>query len=371
MNSVEPRSKTNVLIAAAVIVVLAGLLGARILARSASNANAAPVPPPTSSVVPAPAPSVVGDLEIPCWSCPSSAKQWPVRFQTDLDLLAPLGTGGENAGIWFKDFSKPDGPRFDEAVAFMGRRFDHDGDMGKIVAGDDSLLLEAEPWCDQAKMFYYPDIFPLEGWQTKIPNLLVPLTFARSWVARGLADETPARGLEDCRRAIRLGRVLRQEDVVIINDLVGLACIHLGARGVYEIAMRTGDLELALLASIVVGEVAPQRLTTVERVGDFDLAPYLAPGQDGVYRLDLPDERLAAMIGQIGSGVDRRFLGEAVIFANVVLFHGTAAQGDRIREVLDRLAASEDPINADLARRALDTPPDPELLAEISFLARR
>ena len=57
------------------------------------------------------------------------------------------------------------------------------GDLGKIVAGDDPLLLEAEPWCDQGTMHFYPDIFPLEGYSTRIPNLLVALTFARSWIA--------------------------------------------------------------------------------------------------------------------------------------------------------------------------------------------
>ncbi len=77
--------------------------------------------------------------------------------------------------------------------------------------------------------------------------------------------EDPEEGLEDCRRAIRLGRLLRQDDVVIINDLVGLACIHIGTRGVYRIAQREGDTELALLASIILGEVAPQRMMTATR----------------------------------------------------------------------------------------------------------
>ena len=133
----------------------------------------------------------------------------------------------------------------------------------------------------------------------------------------------------------------------------------------YDIAMRSGDLELALLASIVVGEVAPQRLTTVERVNDLDLSPYLEQAGDGGYRLELPEERFEAMVGCIASGPDRRFLGEAAIFANVVLFYGTPSQQDRIREVFEELGASDDPVIADMVRLGLDTPPDPEMLKEI------
>ena len=41
---------------------------------------------------------------------------------------------------------------------------------------------------------------------------------------------------------------------MLVNDLIGLACVHLvGSRGVLDIVQRTGDLELALLVSIVFG----------------------------------------------------------------------------------------------------------------------
>ena len=73
----------------------------------------------------------------------------------------------------------------------------------------------------------------------------------RRWVARGLRSPDPELGLEDCRRVIRLGRLLRQEDTVIISDLVGLACIRMGTQGIYEIAVREGDAKLALLAGWV------------------------------------------------------------------------------------------------------------------------
>ena len=60
---------------------------------------------PPASPVPTPLAGHGSALEVPCWSCPS-ARGWPVRFRTDLDLLAPLGNqmGGWAAmpagGLW-------------------------------------------------------------------------------------------------------------------------------------------------------------------------------------------------------------------------------------------------------------------------------
>ncbi len=179
------------------------------------------------------------------------------RFQT-ISLIAPLGDGPANAAEFFAAFEKQRGPRAADAEAMQARRVERSDDIGMVVAAADELLLEAEPWVDQATMRFYPDVFPMEGAGTRITNLLVMLTMARSWTARGVDADDPERGLDDCRRAIRLGRLLRQEDVVIINDLVGLACIHIGTRGVYRIAQGEGNTELALLASIVLG-VAPAR----------------------------------------------------------------------------------------------------------------
>ena len=106
MTSMNLRSKMwPVMLAAAVIVVLAGSLGARLTARDGSAVSLrAP-----GATVPAPAVFEVADLDVPCWSCPE-AKDWPLRFQTDLDLLAPIGTGSANAAEWFALFEKNAGP---------------------------------------------------------------------------------------------------------------------------------------------------------------------------------------------------------------------------------------------------------------------
>jgi hypothetical protein len=348
-----------VLLAAAVVVVLAGTLAARLIAssRSASGTPAAP-----AAWVPAPKSLAVEELEVPCWSCPYSTG-WPLRFQTDLDLLAPLGDGPANAAEYFKDFNKGDGVRLSEAEAALEARVEGPEWIGPVLAPDYPLLLEAEPWCDQARMSFYDGIFESQGFKTRVPNLLYMLALARSWIARGVASEDRAAALEDLRRAIRLGRLLRQEDVVIINDLVGLACIHLGARGVWEVAMRDNDVELALLASVVLGEVAPQRLLTSERTTSENVVrPTTSDDPDSiVYEVD--DERLGRAIEVATGSPDRRFRAEALLGLKAVRQFGDQEQQRRVMEVLDELSLSDDEVIATSARWARDTDYDAEELA--------
>jgi len=352
--------RTIITAAVTIFLVLGGLLGARLVVRWWQSSRLV-VPP--SSRVEAARETTVSDLEIPCWSCPS-ARTWPVRFRTDLDLIAPLGVGAANAAEFFALFEKDRGPRAREAEAMQSRRIEREDDIGKVVAPDDELLLEAEPWVDQSVMRFYPDIFPLEGGGTRITNLLVMLTMARSWIARGVDSSDLAEGLEDCRRAIRLGRLLRQDDVVIINDLVGLACIHIGARGVYRIAQREGNHELALLASVVIGEVAPQRMMTAERITVFDLKPFIRHEEGGRITLDLPDSHLDTALEMADSFTERRFFGEVCMTGILILHRGTPAQRTRVREQLERLAADDDDMISAFARWALETTPTDEIFAE-------
>jgi hypothetical protein len=363
----RPSRVFHVLAAAAVVVLLASLLGVRLAARTGTTAEPAPEAARIEAggvLVPPPVEFRVRDLEIPHWSH-QNAREWPVRFRTDLDLLAPLGTGTRNAGEWFVDFRKPDGPRYGEARAIMDGRMEHPRGIGKVLPPDHPILREAEPWCDQAAMKFYPELLVPNGWTTQIPNLLVPLTLARSWMARGVDAEDPEEGLEDCRRAIRLGRLLRQEDAVIITDLVGLACIRIGAQGIYEIALKRGDTELALLASVVIGEVAPQRLLTSERVTRSWERGRLREDAPGALSLALPDERLDAMMEMARNEPDLRFRAEPVLAMAVVRILGTPAQRERVVEFLTELAASDEhPVLSDCARWALEAEPSREDLKE-------
>jgi len=360
MTSISARTKMlPVVLAAAVIVILAGSLGARLVSRNrTASATIAP-----DAFVPEPAFLQVADLEVPCWSCPS-AKDWPLRFRTNLDLLAPLGTGTANAAEWFAFFTKEVGARADDAFAAMERRVEGPEWVGKVLPPDDPLLLEAEPWCDQTAMTFYPEILELDGYATRVTNLLLPLNFVRSWVARGLAAENTEDGMADFRRAIRLGRLLRQEDVVVISDLVGLACIHLGTRGIYERALEDGDLELALLASVVLGEVAAQRLGTKQRLTSTDLMDSIRVDDRGEVEFQLQPGKLDSVIDAAENSHDRRLRCEAIVGLNIVRCLGTVEERDHAFEVLNTLAQDADPKVAEGARWSRDKPTDVEQLKE-------
>ncbi len=364
--AIRPKA-FGVIAAAAVVVILLGLLGVR-LADWARAAGVAKSVSPAAAAVPAPHTVRVETLQVPCWTC-SDSKAWPLRFRTDLDLLAPLGTGTANAAVWFKDFTKPSGSRWAEVQAAMARRVDGPGDAGKVLPGDDPLLFEAEPRCDQATMRFYPEFFPMKGFDTPIPNLVLPLTLARSWVARGERASDPARATEDFRRAIRLGRLLRQDDVTIIQDLVGLVCINAGAQGIYDLAVKQGDTKLALVASIVLGEYTAQRLLTAERITTTDLRPYLRRSADGEVTLDVPDAKVGDIAAAASSGPDRRFRLEAILELNLVGFLGTKAQQEKAMASVNELTTSSDPIVADNARWARDFKPTREYLqGALTFL---
>ncbi|HSB63799.1 MAG TPA: hypothetical protein VLJ18_06510 [Thermoanaerobaculia bacterium] len=342
------RSRTRVLAALAVVVVLAAALGIRWAglgspARPARGPLARfdkPVPPARVS------PPIHVDVpKVPCWSCPASEK-WPVRFQTNLDLLAPLGDGPANAALWLKDFAKPQGARLREAEDAMKRRVDGPADVGLVLPPDDPLLKEAEPWADQATMRFYPDVWAAEGASTPIPNLLVALSFARSWVVRAASNPDAPGAIEDCRRAIRWGRLLRQEDATIIQDLVGLASVRIGAEQLYTLAARRGDQPLMLAAAIVQGEAAPQRLRTAEVVTRVAVR---AQGTEA-----LGDGKVDDTIGVAKNSPDRRFRNEAIVMLGYARLTGTGAQREKVETALAELKASPDAFVAGNARWALE-----------------
>ena len=360
MNQLNARSKmVPVLLAALVVVVLAGSLGARIVSRG----QGIDVPAAPEAMVPQPIAWNVAELEVPCWSCPS-AEEWSLRFRTDLDLLAPLGTGSANAAEFFGLFAKVGGSRGSEAVAATKRGVDGPDWLGVVLPPDDPLLLEAEPWVDQATMAFYSGVFELEGYSTRITNLLFALKLSRSWIARGVAEEDSGAAMDDFRRAIRLGRLLRQEDAVIISDLVGLACIHLGTRAVYERALEDGDLETALLASVILGEVPAQRLGTKQRLTSTDLMAGVWLGDNGGLNFRLAQGKLDRVIDIARSAPDRRFRCEAILGLNLVLSLGSTADAERALAVLDELAAAGDPVVADAAAWSRVNLPDMEQLKE-------
>jgi len=345
------RSRTYVLAALAVVLALGATLAVRLLRAEARHAPKRPplslarhTAPAPAARVPAPAAVPAEGFKVPCWGCPGS-DHWPVAFRTDLDLLAPLGDGPGNAALWLKDFTKLDGPRAAEAEAATKRRVEGAAELGKVLPPDDPLVLEAEPWADQATMRFYPDVLPVDGFQTPIPNLLVSLTVGKSWVSRALSSPDAPTALEDCRRAIRWGRLLRQEGATIIQDLVGLACIRAGAQGLYDLSVRRGDHATALAAAIVLGEHAPQRLRTQELVSRYSVRD-----EDG---LRITDRRVEGLAEAIRTLPDLRFRGEAILQMAIVRSAGSGRQRDAAEKALHDAAAKGGPIQAELVRWAL------------------
>ncbi|MGA7993231.1 MAG: hypothetical protein WCC53_17525 [Thermoanaerobaculia bacterium] len=344
------RPRTLVLAALAVVLFLAATLGIRWAAFGRPSPAMKARPPLARFDEPAPAARVplpirIDVPKVPCWSCPESDK-WPVRFRTDLDALAPLGDGPSNAALWLKDFAKPQGARLSEAEAAMKRRVEAPDGIGLVLPPDDPLLKEAEPWADQATMRFYPDVWGGEGASTPIPNLLVALSFARSWTARAASSPDAPAALEDCRRAIRWGRLLRQEDATVIQDLVGLASIRIGAERLYALAARRGDQPLMLAAAIVQGEASSQRLRTAQVLTRLSVEP----GEKSA----LTEKRVDDLIGAAKSLPDRRFRGEAIVMLGFVRFTGTSAQRVKAEACLAELKSSRDAFMAGNARSALE-----------------
>jgi len=342
------RPRTLVLAALAVVAVLAAALGIRWTALGRPS----PAPPArpalarlTTPAPPAriPLPIHIDVPKVPCWACPDSEK-WPIRFQTDLDVLAPLGDGPANSALWFKDFARPQGARLEEAEAAMKRRLEGPDGIGLILPPDDPLLKEAEPWADQATMRFYPDVWATAGGATPLPNLQVALSFARSWVARAASNADSPAALEDCRRAIRWGRLLRQDDATVIQDLVGLTSIRKGADQLYVLAARRGDQPLMLAAAIVLGEAAPQRLRTAELLTRTPIDDKSA----------ITDSRVDYAIQAAKSSGERRFGNEAIVVLGLTRFTGTPAQREKAEKALGELKSSSDALVAGNARWALE-----------------
>ena len=349
----------GVVAAAGLVIVLAGMLAARLLGRVAGTAFAMPVPAPAT--VPAPHSFNLSELELPCWGC-LWAQKWPLHYVTDLDMLAPLGTGTANAAIWFAGFSKPNGARFAEAEAAMARRVEHGPVLPiaprgfEVLPPDDPLLAEAAPWCDRATMRFYPEVFPVQGGATQLPNNLLTVNLARSWIARGHDAPSFEDAMADFRRVIRLGRLLRQDDVVLIDDLLGCAYIQWGSEAIYDRARKEGKTDLALLAAVVAGEAAPQRYLTAERQTAIEIAPYLRKSDAGSSEIQLPEEHYKAISEMATSSPDRRFRNEAIFGLRFVAALGAGPTGASARELLQKLSSDKDPIVAANARWSVATP---------------
>jgi hypothetical protein len=133
----------------------------------------------------------------------------------------------------------------------------------------------------------------------------------------------------------------------------------------FDIAVREGDAELAMLASIVVGEAAPQRLLTSERINRTWDKHYVREDESGNLSLEIPDEKLDTILEMARNQPDRRFRAEAIIHLNLVRVMGTDAQKERVVELLTELRELEDQVISETARYSLENDPPPGLLEDL------
>lgn len=354
------RRRLTVLAALSLLLLLAALFAVRVMARGVD----APVAP--SATVRAPIAIDISEIPTPlCFGCPDN-RNAPLGYQLDLDLLAPLGDGQGNAAEWFKDFAHKTGARRESAgrPGYAKRLVENtlQGKLWKVLPGDDPLLLEAEPWVDQAGCSFYPEIFELEGAATQIPDLLMLVDLARSWVWRGMHSDDPQSAREDFRRAIRLGRLMRQDDVTIIQNLVAVTCIRLGTEALYELARREGDAGTMLVTARVLADGNSFRQGTMSRLSSVDFMPHVQVDEDGTARLMLDDLKLGRMLGALREIPDRAIRMEGALGLQIVMHTGSAEQRERAAKELAAMTEDPDPVVADHARRMQALPFDVDAL---------
>ena len=289
-----------------------------------------------------------------------------LEFKVDLDLIAPLGNGSGNAALYFKDFAKiGPGPRLAAWDAAAGRRVPSDGPAGEMVLPpNDPLLREAEPWVDQATMRFYPNVWPVRGLSTytdgppgdrRMANLIHIVTLGKSWAARGRAQTDPAKKKEDFRRVIRLGRLLRQDDVLLLQDLIGTALIRIGMVALYEEARREGDTSMTTITALAHQDSVVIRLETKERLEDFGIRRENLDAE-GIWAkmfgpsLELTSQHIDKIIEVATHGKERRFRIEALTLLWYISKECTAAQKKRADQILAASGKDADPIVAGDAR---------------------
>jgi hypothetical protein len=130
---------------------------------------------------------------------------------------------------------------------------------------------------------------------------------------------------------VRLGRLLRQDDESVIQDLIGLACIRLGAQALYDVAVHRGDRDLALAAAIVLGEQAPQRLRTAQQITSISIQP-----ADGVR--DTSEVKIQKIVSTARTAMDRRFRQEAIFQLSLVRVFAGRGGVREAEKALDELS---------------------------------
>jgi hypothetical protein len=259
-----------------------------------------------------------------------------------LDRFAPMGDGPANAAVWFRDFANEDGSRaieFQKTDTVSVTLF---GSPTQVLRPDHPLLREAEPWVDQATCRFYPDIWTATGPDVLVPNFMFAITLARSWAARGAQEVDPERAREDFRRAVRLGRLYMQDDLVMIQHLAGWSCVAYGLRGLNDLARRQGDAPMVAATSIALGDFEAMRQAAARWEDGVKIADALRRGPFG-WSLSFDDAQIGRIVDAAEWSPLRCMRAEALIPLDAVAHEGTRAQRRTANAALAELTHDSDP----------------------------
>jgi hypothetical protein len=329
---------------------------------AASSAGAAgPIAPPAT--VPEPRSITLAELPKPArWAHDLGFGSPHLEFRVDLDLIAPLGNGRGNAADYFRAFAKG-GSRAAQAEAARSRRVEVDGDP--VLPPNDPLLLEAELWIDQARLRFFPQLWTVQGLSTPVPNLIHMSLLARSWVARGKAQADHQAARRDFRRAIRLGRLLRQDDVTTLPDIAGLMFIRHGLNALYDDAVATSDATQAALLLLAIHDHEALRmessrrrtlLRSVEKIAESPFGRLFGPS------VDISDGQLEEIRNLTRPDVDRRFRIDALVALHIISRAGSSHEKEIAARTIAALRSDADHLVADAASWAAAAPLDVEKL---------
>jgi hypothetical protein len=253
-----------------------------------------------------------------------------LAFHADLDALAPLGDGQDNAATWFRDFSQNGGTRLPEWTRARehATRMTVPGFTLTALPPVDPLLREAEPWIDQATCRFYSEELSVEEQPNRSPNLDMIRMVGFSWVARGSLNQN----IDDLSRAMRLGRLLRQDDVTLEQDQAAVELVHMAALAMNGMAVSNGDLRRSSQAAPVLTECSAIKLQTADRL------ILLSSGQ------------ITTLISFAEKSADRRFRLDAMRRLDFMFAGSNADSQHQVNDALVRLEKDPDGMVAATAR---------------------
>ena len=146
-----------------------------------------------------------------------------LRFGSELDSLAPLGKTPGNVVDWFIEFS-PKGKRFSEWREAEQRLAGAPNGI-RVLPMDDPLLREAESSMDRTTCRFFPDADAVTHADDRKPNIEMIKVIGQSMVDRG----SRRNNVGELRVALRLARLLRQDDFSVEQDRVSLNLAYAAA----------------------------------------------------------------------------------------------------------------------------------------------